>query len=70
MSAHDEIELFREGTQWMAQYNAGLGRDTALRLFGTDAIPTAFTSQAAPNMVLARIQEINPDALVRLRDDE
>ena len=70
MSAPDEIVLFREGIQWMAQYNAGPARDTVLRLFGADAIPTAFTSQAAPNTVLARIQELNPDALVRLRDDE
>lgn len=70
MSASDEIELFREGTLWMAQYNAGPVRDTALRLFGTDAIPTAFTAQATPDMVLARIQELNPDALVRMRDEE
>ena len=70
MSAPDEIVLFREGTLWMAQYSAGPGRDTALRLFGTDAIPTAFTIQAPPDMVLVRIQELNPDALVRLRDEE
>lgn len=39
-------------------------------LFGTTAIPTAFTEKADPETVLAEIRRLNPEATVRLADTE
>jgi len=35
-------------------------------LFGTTEIPTGFTAHAAPDVVLAEIQRLNPDCTVSL----
>jgi len=59
------ITLSRSGTGWMATHTGPHAADI-IRLFCTVTIPTAFTPQADPQMVLREIQANNPDALVVL----
>lgn len=48
---------------WMARF-AGPMRSQILEAFGTDTLPTAFSSQADPEAVERVIQGQNPDALI------
>lgn len=56
------MKLFKNDTGWMVQDDNPQVRE----LFGTDVIPTAFTSQAEPGRVLATIQALNPGVQVVL----
>jgi len=56
----ETIKLFISGGEWMARFS-----DPSIqRLFGTDTIPTSFTSQASQVTVQARIETLNPDCEV------
>jgi hypothetical protein len=59
---HHTITLYRTSQGWMSRTTEPEVRE----LFGTDTLPTAFTAQAAPATVLARIQALNPDCHVEL----
>lgn len=66
VNCDNTIELFRNRNGWMAKHT-----DPDVRaLFGTDTIPTAFTSQASATEVLAQIQKLNPNARVYLRAEK
>jgi len=59
---NETIELFLVGNCWMSRSNDPKVRE----LLGTDTVPTAFMAAAPARVVLARIQRLNPDAIVRL----
>ena len=61
-----ELELFKANGSWMMKNND----PKVMNLFGTDTLPTAFTSRAAMDDVLESIKELNPNAKVTvcLRD--
>lgn len=59
------IELKRTARCYTATYS-GEGADEIIEAFGTDTIPTAFTSSANPNEVQSKISALNPKAAVCL----
>lgn len=54
------IELFLDNGTWMARSNDPM----IVRLFGTDTLPTAFTTYTPVETVKARIERLNPSAQV------
>ena len=62
MKEIETIWLFKDADSWCIQTD----KQATIDLFGTDILPTAFTTQAPTEMVLARIQELNPDAIIEL----
>lgn len=48
---------------WMAQHSD----PQVKRLFGTDTLPTPFTSQADVSMVLRKIRDLNPGCVVGVK---
>jgi len=48
---------------WLARHT-GAGADDVMALFGTNVLPTPFSASVSPDVVLARIEELNPDAQV------
>lgn len=61
------IELKRGAASWLAIHLGPHERET-IRLFGQNALPTAFSPSAPPSAVLERIQSLNPDCTVRLAE--
>ena len=65
-----EIHLYRGVDGWVAYfYQGGEPDEEVVHSFGTHGLPTPFTNQAPASRVLAQIQSLNPDAIVRLRDE-
>jgi hypothetical protein len=62
------ITLKREAGCWIASHRGGRAAAEIQELFGTLAIPTAFTDEAEPETVLAEIRRLNPDAEVLIAD--
>ena len=62
----DSIELFRGSDAWYAR-SIGAEAGKTRELFGTDTLPTAFTAQASPEVVLAEVSKLNPNMRVFLR---
>lgn len=60
---HMTISLFKAGNSWMAKHSDPKVKD----LFGTDTLPTPFTSQADEQDVVAQIQRLNPKAKVTVQ---
>lgn len=64
----NSIILFRDHKQgWMAQY-LGPIREEVIVLFGTDVLPTAFTSDAPAAAVIREIGRLNPGVHVSNAD--
>lgn len=60
----NQIILFTEHSKgWMAQY-LGPHRTDIIALFGTDVLPTAFTSNALACDVIAEVSRLNPGVQV------
>lgn len=57
------ITIWNDGRQWQATFH---GDSEVKRLFGTDTLPTAFTSQADGATVLAEVQRRNRQCRVEL----
>ena len=57
------LVLHRTERGWMAQF---VGDSVVQSLFGTDTIPTAFTSTASPEEVKEKIQALNPEYQVSI----
>ncbi len=57
------ITIWNDGQQWQATFH---GDSEVKRLFGTDTLPTAFTSQADGARVLAEVQRRNQQCRVEL----
>jgi hypothetical protein len=62
------ITLKREGESWIAHHRGGRAAAEIQELFGTLAIPTAFTDKAEPETVRAEIRRLNQDAEVLIAD--
>ena len=58
-----QLVLHRTERGWMAQF---VGSSEVQSLFGTDTIPTAFTVNASPEEVQAKIQALNPEYQVSI----
>lgn len=57
------ITLFRQSGSWYARFS-----DPGVRhAFGSDTIPTAYTSSAPADVVWRQISDLNPDAIVEIR---
>jgi len=52
------ITLFNTESGWMARF---ANDQNIIELFGTDTIPTSFTSKAGWATVLNEIKKLNPD---------
>ena len=61
----DTIELFVANGAWMAR-SIGPQAAKIRALFGTDILPTAFTSEAVPTVVKRAIEKLNPGVEVNL----
>ena len=61
----DQITLFLTANGWIAKHSGNLGEEV-FSLFGSYTLPTAFTSAASPDTVIAAIARLNPDVLVIL----
>lgn len=60
----NRITLIRTQDGWLADFED----DASIRAaFGTTCIPTAFTARAGSIFVQARIQQLNPQAIVRVQ---
>lgn len=57
----ETIKIFNSPKGWMARFSDV----SMIELFGTDTIPTAFTEQASPMMVLEAIKKLNPNCEVK-----
>ena len=57
------IELFIQGNSWVSKHSDPQVQE----LFGTDTIPTSFTSKALPETVLNGVKSLNPDRVVTVR---
>ena len=51
------IKLINSSNGWLARF---IDDEKILQLFGTDTLPTAFTENASPMEVKAKIEELNP----------
>lgn len=51
------IKLIYNKNGWLAKFE---NDERVKELFGTDTIPTAFTKNASPAMVLQAIKKLNP----------
>ena len=58
-----KIVLFKSRHGWMARHTD----PEILAVMGTNLIPTAYTSLAPPDVVLAAIRKLNPLTLVELK---
>jgi hypothetical protein len=58
------IELYRQGTSWMARF---INDESIVEAFGTDTLPTSFMSGTPSDVVLERVKEMNPEHEVVLR---
>ena len=65
MNDLDVIKLRRTAQGWVALWQGPHAIEVA-RVLGTTVVPTAFTAQAEPGLVLRAIAQLNPDALVVL----
>jgi hypothetical protein len=65
MTAVNVIELYHENGQWMTLH-MGPHADGILAVFGTNAIPTPYTSRASALYVMDRIATLNPDCDVQV----
>lgn len=54
------ITLYRNAQGWHADMSTATGAAETRRLFGTDQLPTAYTSRAGWQDVQAGIAELNP----------
>jgi hypothetical protein len=63
----NKILLIRTKQAWMAKHT-GPHANEIIRLFNTSVIPTAFTAEANPTMVLAEIKRLNPKVTVEVLD--
>jgi hypothetical protein len=54
------ITLTRSPDCWLATYDD----PQVIELFGTPTVPTPFTPATVASVVLRKIQELNPDAVV------
>lgn len=52
------IKLINSNQGWLARF---IDDEKVLRLFGTDTIPTPFTEEASPMLVLNEIKKRNPE---------
>jgi len=52
-----KVKLINSQQGWLARFED----PKVIELFGTDTLPTAYTEQASPMMVLEGIQKKNPD---------
>ena len=51
----------RESDCYMAQF---IGGQEIVDMFGTDTIPTGFTGQSKPEVMIATMQRLNPGSIV------
>lgn len=63
------ILLERTSAGWMAEILGPQARQT-IQLFGTNILPTAFTSAAPKDRVLAEIRRLNPGCTVEIKPKE
>ena len=64
------ISLYRSPQAWLATTTIDGESDPELvELFGTATLPTAFTAEALPAVVLGEIQSLNPDAEVTINSN-
>lgn len=54
------IELYKANGSWIAEHR-GPGSEEIKRLFGTTALPTAFTDKADAYRVKESLERLNPD---------
>ena len=54
------VKIFNTSKGWMARFSD----PSIIELFKSDTIPTAFTENASPILVLNKIKELNPDCEV------
>jgi hypothetical protein len=64
MNTVPRIQVFKANEGWMATF---VDDDVMMSAFGTDTIPTAFTSQAKAYDVIKCLQERNPDHIVEMK---
>jgi len=57
------ITLSRRAQGWMATFKNDA---EVLALFGTDTLPTSYTTEAETNEVVSAIQRLNPDAIIKV----
>lgn len=62
MTATQTITLFRLDGYWMARHSDPMVK----QLFGTDILPTPYSSASPSRAVKERIEELNPNAIVVL----
>lgn len=55
------LQIFKNQTSWLVKDNDPKVKE----LFGTDTIPTAFTNNTSFLEVQTRLQELNPDVLIK-----
>ena len=59
----DTLTVHKTEDQWMVTFKPGTD---VKRLFGTSTIPTAFTSLTPAAVVVEKLRELNPGAVVQL----
>jgi hypothetical protein len=59
------VTLYLENNFWMVRFS-GPHAGSIVRLFGTDALPTPFTGDADPVLVVDTVQRMNPGVIVFL----
>lgn len=62
------IELYLDNDTWMTDNSKASNADEIMDLFGQHDLPTPYTSQTKASVVVARLCELNPGAIVTLRD--
>jgi hypothetical protein len=67
MKPDTTIVLRRSMDCWISHYEGDRAADIQ-ELFGTTAIPTAFTEKAEPETVLAEIKRLNPGVEVLIAE--
>ena len=55
------ITVKRTSEGWVADMKDATGSAEILRIFGTYTIPTAFTANAHPGLVVATLERMNPE---------
>lgn len=64
----DKILLTKSATGWNMEWLSGPKREEAYRMFGTYALPTAFTAKTDRAMVVDAIQKLNVHALIQVQE--
>lgn len=64
----DTILLFKKDGMWCAKH-IGPHSHEIVKLFGTDTVATAFTSQIEGETVRNKIKDLNPNKLVLFSND-